>query len=190
MGQQVGTGTKTWPSQRSWIQRKWSIDGNLLTEAHRACCDSIKGPWLRQALTRSGWMRGQRGGSLHPLPQASNTGPKYVLTGSHYDTVRNGGNTMVGWAFMCPLPACSNCTPTPKLIGGHEVVALPKKKANATRPHFSSGALVGQFNTHGSRNLMPMASACRRHARCWPSSEGHRRHQRMPPTMGLCRSAC
>jgi N-carbamoyl-L-amino-acid hydrolase len=65
------------------------------------------------------------------------TNRKTLLTGSHFDTVRNAGKYDGRWAFLCPWPACANCTARgdacPMPLSWWR---LPKRKASASRPHF------------------------------------------------------
>lgn len=121
-----------------------------LTEAHRACCDSIK-----HTMTSAGfdevWVDavGNVVGRYHPLPQASNSGAKYLLTGSHYDTVRNGGKYDGRLGIYVPIACVQQLAQQHKRLSvGIEVVAFAEEEGQRYKATFlGSGALVGQFNS-------------------------------------------
>ena len=94
---------------------------------------------------------------------AASPGPRYLLTGSHYDTVRNGGKYDGAWASSCPWPACASAGRAGKRLPfGIEVVGLPKKKASATRPPSSESRRADRATStpRGWSRRTPTASPC------------------------------
>jgi beta-ureidopropionase / N-carbamoyl-L-amino-acid hydrolase len=103
---------------------------------------------MREAGLRRGAhrRRGQCGG---PLPRRPATpGAPYLLTGSHYDTVRNGGKYDGRLGIYVPWPACRSCTvPASACPSGMEMVAFAEEEGQRYKATFlASGALVGSFN--------------------------------------------
>ncbi len=72
-----------------------------LTDAHRACAAQ-----LAARMRDSGFdeVRIDAVGNVVGVYHGSDPAAKRLLTGSHYDTVRNGGSTTAGSASWCPWP--------------------------------------------------------------------------------------
>ena len=117
-----------------------------LTDAHRACAQRI-----------SHWMRdcgfdeveidavGNVVGRYHPTAADG----RYLLTGSHYDTVRNGGKYDGRLGIFVPM-ACVQQLSLQKrrLPFGIEVVAFAEEEGQRYKATFlGSGALVGDFKS-------------------------------------------
>ena len=70
-----------------------------------------------------------------------------LLTGSHYDTVRNGGKHDGRLGISCPWPACASCTaPAAARPSASRWWLCRGRRASATRPpSWAQGALVGDF---------------------------------------------
>ncbi|MBU3649817.1 MAG: 2-oxo-4-hydroxy-4-carboxy-5-ureidoimidazoline decarboxylase [Limnohabitans sp.] len=117
-----------------------------LTEAHRACAQRI-----------SHWMKdcgfdevsidavGNVVGRYHPSPNPSNA--PYLLTGSHYDTVRNGGKYDGRLGIFVPM-ACVQTLHAQgrRLPFGIEVVGFAEEEGQRYKATFlGSGALIGDF---------------------------------------------
>ncbi|WP_042426171.1 2-oxo-4-hydroxy-4-carboxy-5-ureidoimidazoline decarboxylase [Comamonas granuli] len=116
-----------------------------LTDAHRACA---------QALSR--WMRdcgfdeveidavGNVVGRYHPAAP----GQKYLLTGSHYDTVRNGGKYDGRLGIFVPMASVRELHRAGRRLPfGIEVVAFAEEEGQRYKATFlGSGALIGDFN--------------------------------------------
>jgi len=115
-----------------------------LTDAHRACAQRI-----------SHWMKdcgfdeveidavGNVVGRYHPAAP----GRKYLLTGSHYDTVRNGGKYDGRLGIFVPM-ACVQALHKQgrRLPFGIEVVAFAEEEGQRYKATFlGSGALIGDF---------------------------------------------
>ena len=117
-----------------------------LTDAHRACAQRI-----------SHWMKdcgfdeveidavGNVVGRYHP----QNVGAKYLLTGSHYDTVRNGGKYDGRLGIFVPMACVSELhKKTKRLPFGIEVVAFAEEEGQRYKATFlGSGALIGDFKS-------------------------------------------
>ena len=124
---------------------KGQLTVTYLTDAHRACAQRI-----------SHWMKdcgfdeveidavGNVVGRYHP----STAGGKYLLTGSHYDTVRNGGKYDGRLGIFVPMACVQQLHLQGKRLPfGIEVVAFAEEEGQRYRATFlGSGALIGQFN--------------------------------------------
>ena len=84
-------------------------------------------------------------GNVVGVYQAPRSGRGRLLTGSHYDTVRNGGKYDGRRASSCPWWPCAATPRRRRLRLGIEVVASPKKKASATADLLGSGAGDGRL---------------------------------------------
>jgi len=117
-----------------------------LTDAHRACA---------QRLTH--WMREDCGfdevsidavGNVVGLYHGSDPAAKRLLTGSHYDTVRNGGKYDGRLGIFVPM-ACVRALQRAgrRLPFGIEVVGFAEEEGQRYKATFlGSGALTGQFD--------------------------------------------
>jgi N-carbamoyl-L-amino-acid hydrolase len=116
-----------------------------LTPAHLACSASIQ-----NTMKLAGFDEvfvdavGNVVGRYHPAMQGS----KYLLTGSHYDTVRNGGKYDGRLGIYVPIACVKKlATQHQRLPFGIEVVAFAEEEGQRYKATFlGSGALVGQFN--------------------------------------------
>jgi beta-ureidopropionase / N-carbamoyl-L-amino-acid hydrolase len=72
----------------------------------------------------------------------------YVLTGSHYDTVRNGGKYDGRLGFFLPMMSVQRLSQAKKRLAvGIEVVAFSEEEGQRYKATFlASGALTGHFN--------------------------------------------
>ncbi len=116
-----------------------------LTHAHRAC-----------ALALSHWMQGcgfdevetdavgNVVGRYHP----ARDGGKYLLTGSHYDTVRNAGKYDGRLGIFVPMACVRELHRAGRRLPfGIEVVAFAEEEGQRYKATFlGSGALIGQFD--------------------------------------------
>ena len=132
-----------------------------LTEAHRACAQRIA-HWMDECGFDE--VRHDAVGNVVGIYHAA-TDPQHaktLLTGSHYDTVRNGGKYDGRLVFLCPWPACNN---SPKqddaCLSIWKWWLFRKKRASATRPRSSPrGHWWGNSIRPGWTSKMPMASPC------------------------------
>ena len=116
-----------------------------LTDAHRACAQRI-----------SHWMHdcgfdevsidavGNVVGKYH----ASSSAAKTLLTGSHYDTVRNGGKYDGRLGIFVPMACLRELKRQNKRLPFHiEVVGFAEEEGQRYKATFlGSGALIGQFD--------------------------------------------
>ncbi|SDM45996.1 N-carbamoyl-L-amino-acid hydrolase [Oryzisolibacter propanilivorax] len=123
---------------------KGQLTVTYLTDAHRACAQRI-----------SHWMRdcgfdeveidavGNVVGRYHP----AETGGKYVLTGSHYDTVRNGGKYDGRLGIFVPMAVVRELHRAGRRLPfGLEVVGFAEEEGQRYKATFlGSGALIGDF---------------------------------------------
>ena len=118
---------------------------SYLTQAHQSCAETI-----RLGMVACGFDEvhidavGNVVGRYHPA-QAN---ARYLLTGSHYDTVRNGGAYDGRLGIFVPM-ACvrSLASAGQRLPIGIEVVAFAEEEGQRYKATFlASSALVGQFD--------------------------------------------
>ena len=123
---------------------KGQLTVTYLTDAHRACAQRI-----------SHWMKdcgfdeveidavGNVVGRYHPAA----AGEKYLLTGSHYDTVRNGGKYDGRLGIFVPMACVQQLHQQGKRLPfGIEVVAFAEEEGQRYKATFlGSGALIGDF---------------------------------------------
>ena len=123
---------------------KGQLTVTYLTDAHRACAQRI-----------SHWMHdcgfdeveidavGNVVGRYHPAV----AGAKYLLTGSHYDTVRNGGKYDGRLGIFVPMASVRELHRAGRRLPfGVEVVAFAEEEGQRYKATFlGSGALIGDF---------------------------------------------
>jgi N-carbamoyl-L-amino-acid hydrolase len=116
-----------------------------LTEAHLACSQSIQST-MRLAGFDEVYVDavGNVVGRYHP----SMPGAKYLMTGSHFDTVRNGGKHDGRLGIYVPIACVQKLSAAQQRLPiGLEVVAFSEEEGQRYKATFlGSGALVGQFN--------------------------------------------
>ena len=117
-----------------------------LTEAHLACSKSIQ-----SSMKLAGFDEvlvdavGNVVGRYHPAV----SGAKYLMTGSHFDTVRNGGKYDGRLGIYVPIACVQKLSQAQQRLPiGLEVVAFAEEEGQRYKATFlGSGALVGQFNS-------------------------------------------
>ncbi|MCW8200089.1 hydantoinase/carbamoylase family amidase, partial [Verminephrobacter aporrectodeae subsp. tuberculatae] len=116
-----------------------------LTDAHRACARRI-GDWMRdcgfdEVATDA---VGNVVGRYHPAAD----GARYLLTGSHYDTVRNGGRYDGRLGIFVPMACVRELQRAGRRLPlGIEVVAFAEEEGQRYPASFlGSGALTGDFD--------------------------------------------
>ena len=115
------------------------------TDAHRAC-----GRDIAQRMRECGFDRveidavGNVVGRYYPAAP----GARYLMTGSHYDTVRNGGKYDGRLGIFVPLACVRELHRAGKRLPfGIEVVAFAEEEGQRYKATFlGSGALIGHFN--------------------------------------------
>jgi beta-ureidopropionase / N-carbamoyl-L-amino-acid hydrolase len=127
-----------------------------LTDAHRAAAKQIA-DWMRECgfdeveNDAVGNVVGRyRGGSPHPNPPPVGEGAKYLLTGSHYDTVRNGGKYDGRLGIFTPMACVRELARAKRRLPfGIEVVAFAEEEGQRYKATFlGSGALTGHFDAN------------------------------------------
>ncbi|MCD6663742.1 MAG: 2-oxo-4-hydroxy-4-carboxy-5-ureidoimidazoline decarboxylase [Comamonas sp.] len=116
-----------------------------LTDAHRACAQRIS-HWMRE----SGFDEVEIdavGNVVGRYKPAAEDG-KYLLTGSHYDTVRNGGKYDGRTGIFVPLACVRELHRAGRRLPfGIELVAFAEEEGQRYKATFlGSGALVGDFD--------------------------------------------
>ncbi|GAA4026949.1 2-oxo-4-hydroxy-4-carboxy-5-ureidoimidazoline decarboxylase [Actimicrobium antarcticum] len=118
-----------------------------LTDAHRACAQRL-----------SHWMRADCGfdeveidavGNVVGIYYGTDRQAKRLLTGSHYDTVRNGGKYDGRLGILAPMACVRELhRQGRRLPFGIEVVGFSEEEGQRYKAVFlGSGALTGHFNT-------------------------------------------
>ena len=123
---------------------KGQLTVTYLTDAHRACAQRIS-HWMKDC----GFDQvsidavGNVVGRYHP----ARSGASYLLTGSHYDTVRNGGKYDGRLGIFVPLACVAELHRTGRRLSfGIEVVAFAEEEGQRYQATFlGSGALTGEF---------------------------------------------
>jgi beta-ureidopropionase / N-carbamoyl-L-amino-acid hydrolase len=84
----------------------------------------------------------------NPLPQAGEGAIRYLLTGSHYDTVRNGGKYDGRLGILVPMLCVRELHRAGRRLPfGIEVVGFAEEEGQRYKATFlGSGALIGQFD--------------------------------------------
>ena len=116
-----------------------------LTPAHQACAKTLT---LGMHACGFDEVHTDAVGNVVGVYHGSTPNAKRLLTGSHYDTVRNGGKYDGRMGILVPM-ACVRelARQGRRLTHGIEVVAFAEEEGQRYRATFlGSGALVGQFN--------------------------------------------
>ncbi len=119
---------------------------SYLTQAHQACAQT-----LRLGMQACGFDEvfidavGNVVGRYHPRQP----GAKYLLTGSHYDTVRNGGKYDGRLGIFVPMACVRDLARAGQRLNiGIEVVGFAEEEGQRYKATFlASSALTGEFNT-------------------------------------------
>ena len=124
---------------------KGQLTVTYLTDAHRAC-----GRDIAQRMRECGFDRveidavGNVVGRYYPAAP----GARYLMTGSHYDTVRNGGKYDGRLGIFVPLACVRELHRAGRRLPfGIEVVAFAEEEGQRYKATFlGSGALIGHFS--------------------------------------------
>ncbi len=121
-----------------------------LTDAHRACALQIKAQMGNCGFDEAHIDAvGNVVGRYFSDRKASGPGTKTLMTGSHYDTVRNGGKYDGRLGIFVPM-ACVRelARQNRRLPFDFEVIAFAEEEGQRYKATFlGSGALIGAFNT-------------------------------------------
>ena len=120
-----------------------------LTDAHRACAAQIKSWMLECGFDEANIDAvGNVVGVYHGSDHGSSKAQKRLLTGSHYDTVRNGGKYDGRLGIFVPMICVRELHRAGKRLPyGFEVVGFAEEEGQRYKATFlGSGALTGHFN--------------------------------------------
>jgi beta-ureidopropionase / N-carbamoyl-L-amino-acid hydrolase len=162
-GVQPDLGNELWDWHESLAQHSdpgfkelGQLTVTYLTDAHRACAAQIaqqmQGCGFDSVVIDAvGNVVGRYENSSYPCYIPLGKSPissKYLLTGSHYDTVRNGGRYDGRLGFYTPMMCVRELHRAgQRLPFGIEVVAFAEEEGQRYKATFlGSGALVGQFD--------------------------------------------
>ena len=124
---------------------KGQLTVTYLTDAHRACAQRIS-HWMKDCGFDEVGIDavGNVVGRYHPATPDG----KYLLTGSHYDTVRNGGKYDGRLGIFVPMACVRELhRASRRLPFGIEVVGFSEEEGQRYKATFlGSGALIGHFN--------------------------------------------
>ncbi|OUM00609.1 2-oxo-4-hydroxy-4-carboxy-5-ureidoimidazoline decarboxylase [Variovorax sp. JS1663] len=124
---------------------KGQLTVTYLTEAHRACAQMIAG-WMRDAGFDS--VKIDAVGNVVGRYDGATPDAKTLLTGSHYDTVRNGGKYDGRLGIFVPIACVRELKrQNRRLPYAFEVVGFAEEEGQRYKATFlGSGALTGHFD--------------------------------------------
>ena len=125
---------------------KGQLTVTYLTDPHRACAAQIKTQMLECGFDTA---HIDAVGNVVGRYLSSNINAKTLLTGSHYDTVRNAGKYDGRLGIFVPMACVRELHRQGKRLPFHfEVVGFAEEEGQRFKATFlGSGALVGQFNS-------------------------------------------
>ena len=130
------------------LARHTDVAGQLtrawLTPAHRAAADLIEG-WMREAGMA---VRRDGAGSVIGRYEGARAGAKAIVTGSHFDTVRNGGRYDGQLGILVPIACVARLhAKGERLDHAIEVVAFADEEGARFQTSFlASRAYLGRFD--------------------------------------------
>jgi N-carbamoyl-L-amino-acid hydrolase len=151
-GVQPSLGNEVWDWQESLAQHtdpgyaeKGQLTVTYLTDAHRACAAQIA-----QLMRDTGFdsVEIDAVGNVVGRYEASAPGARTLLTGSHYDTVRNGGKYDGRLGIFVPIACVRELKRQDKRLPfAFEVVGFAEEEGQRYKATFlGSGALIGHFD--------------------------------------------
>jgi beta-ureidopropionase / N-carbamoyl-L-amino-acid hydrolase len=116
-----------------------------LTEAHRACAAQLL-QWMREAGFDEAHIDAV--GNVVGVYHGQTPGAPRLLTGSHYDTVRNGGRLDGRLGILAPMAAVQSLHRQGRRLPlAIEVIAFAEEEGQRYKAAFlGSSAVIGQFN--------------------------------------------
>ncbi len=123
---------------------KGQLTVTYLTDAHRACAQRIS-HWMREIGFDE--VEIDAVGNVVGRYKAATEGAKTLLTGSHYDTVRNGGKYDGRLGIFVPMACVRELHRQGRRLPFHiEVVGFAEEEGQRYKATFlGSGALIGDF---------------------------------------------
>ncbi|MDB5730496.1 MAG: uraD, partial [Variovorax sp.] len=124
---------------------KGQLTVTYLTDAHRACAQQIAG-WMRDAGFDTAYIDAV--GNVVGRYEGATPDAKTLLTGSHYDTVRNGGKYDGRLGIFVPMACVRELKrQNRRLPFAFEVVGFAEEEGQRYKATFlGSGALTGHFD--------------------------------------------
>ena len=153
-------GNKVWDWHESLAQfsdpgfkEKGQLTVTYLTDAHRAAAKQIAETMKHCGfdevkIDAVGNVVGVYKAGPHPNPPPGGEGGKRLLTGSHYDTVRNGGKYDGRLGIFVPMACVAELArQSRRLPFDFEVVGFAEEEGQRYKATFlGSGSLIGQFD--------------------------------------------
>lgn len=145
-------GQRVWDWQETLAQHsdpgyaeKGQLTVTYLTDAHRACAQRIS-HWMKDCGFDE--IEIDAVGNVVGRYHAATLGAKYLITGSHYDTVRNGGKYDGRLGIFVPMACVQKLHAAGKRLPfGIEVVGFAEEEGQRYKATFlGSGALTGHFD--------------------------------------------
>ena len=152
-GASIGRGNQVWDWQETLAQYSdpgFAEQGQLtvtyLTDAHRACAQRIKQDMLEAGCDS---VNIDAVGNVVGVYKGNGAELRNLMTGSHYDTVRNGGKYDGRLGIYVPLACVQHLKQTGKRLPfGLEIIAFAEEEGQRFKATFlGSGALTGDFNS-------------------------------------------
>ena len=124
-----------------------------LTDAHQAVARQLQA-WMKESgfddvhIDAVGNVVGLYHGLYHDTPHGTDPQAKRLLTGSHFDTVRNGGKYDGRLGILVPMAVVAGLSRQGRRLPfGVEVVGFAEEEGQRYKATFlGSGALTGDFN--------------------------------------------
>jgi beta-ureidopropionase / N-carbamoyl-L-amino-acid hydrolase len=125
---------------------KGQLTVTYLTDAHRACAQRLS-HWMREDCGFDD-VRIDAVGNVVGIYHGSDPAAKRLLTGSHYDTVRNGGKYDGRLGILVPMACVRELHRAGRRLPyGFEVVGFAEEEGQRYKATFlGSGALTGHFD--------------------------------------------
>ncbi|MDI3510518.1 MAG: beta-ureidopropionase / N-carbamoyl-L-amino-acid hydrolase [Betaproteobacteria bacterium] len=145
-------GQRVWDWQETLAQHsdpgyaeKGQLTVTYLTDAHRACAQRIS-HWMKDCGFDE--IEIDAVGNVVGRYQPATPGARYLITGSHYDTVRNGGKYDGRLGIFVPMACVQKLHVSGRRLPyGIEVVAFAEEEGQRYKATFlGSGALTGHFD--------------------------------------------
>ncbi len=151
-GASIARGNQIWDWQETLAQfsdpgfaEQGQLTVTYLTDAHRACAQRIQQDMLSAGCDT---VAIDAVGNVVGIYNGSGAQPRRLLTGSHFDTVRNGGKYDGRLGIYVPLACVQQLKQSGKRLPfGFEIIAFAEEEGQRFKATFlGSGALTGDFN--------------------------------------------
>jgi allantoate deiminase/N-carbamoyl-L-amino-acid hydrolase len=142
---QLGQSIMQWAEQiGAWSDDESGLTCAYMTDAHRRTAAQIAG-WMREAGMQA---ETDAVGNVVGRYLSDNPTAKTLMTGSHYDTVRNGGKYDGREGILLPIAIVKHLHERGEKLPFHfEIVAFSEEEGVRFKSTFlGSNAIIGQFN--------------------------------------------